>query len=201
MSTTTAREGRGSCSPTTDPALPGRRPTHSYRQIAEALGIGVSTARDWVQEAFISGDEPLERLREQRKELVERRQRIAEARRVAGRTAELSRAEMARILDVSDRTVGRWIREGHLSPAATRAEIEGLAERRRQESAEKASPPVELSAHARRRAEAKAEAQARLQEQIDSGELRVRRITAKDLAILEAGRERRLPLSDREVAA
>lgn len=209
---------RGALSSPHTQGPPGRRPTHSQREIGEALGIGSSTACEWIRSGLITGCEPLEELRERREELIEQRRVLASekmhaanvARREKGarrrreeverREAErLTRAEMAEVLGVNVSTIRRWVTTGQVSPDATRAELEELAERRRQELEAKA---VELSAHARRQASAKAAARAALQEQIDRGEIKVRRITPEDVARLEAGRERRLPLSDiREVAA
>ena len=209
---------RGALSSPHTPGPPGRRPTHSQREIGEALGIGSSTACEWIRSGLITGCEPLEELRERREELIEQRRVLASekmraanvARREKGarrrreeverREAErLTRAEMAEVLGVNVSTIRRWVTTGQVSPDATRAELEELAERRRQELEAKAG-----RAFGPRQAAGVGEGcgAGGAPGAVDRGEIKVRRITPEDVARLEAGRERRLPLSDiREVAA
>lgn len=105
--------------------------------------------------------------------------------------------EAARILGVDRRTVIRWRASGRLAVDATRAELEEMADQRRQNREE---TPVRLSCHAQRLAERKAEAKARLEDLVKAGQLTVRRLTPADLKRLEQGRARRLLPDDRQAA-
>lgn len=164
--------------------------------MAEVVGVCESTIRKWIREGKLDRNatrEDLERLVEQRRQDREERE---EAARVH---------EAAKILGIDRRTVIRWRAIGQLPLDATREFLEELAaQRRREEEARRrGETPVRLSLHAQRQQEAKAARLAEIEEQVQAGVLKVRKLTRRDLKRLEQGRARRLlPYeTDRQAAA
>ena len=206
---------RGALSSPHTQGPPGRRPTQ--REIAATLGISTGSACRWLADGFLTGDETLEWLLAHRDELQERRRATAEAKRTAWNERSRqeaeerrrqererpTRREIADALGISSRSVTRKTTAGDLPAQMTWDQLEEFAREYAARAPEETpAPERKLSPHAARKAEAKAVRLAEIEEQIKAGELKVRKLTRKDLARLEQGRERRLPLSDiREVAA